>query len=110
VYLPQLVGDDTHCRDKEAHWEIFRTHLEALEHTDIVVAVIDGPDADSGTAWEMGYAYARGIPVIAIRTDFRMAGRHERVNLMLEQSARVITDIESLPGILKSPISPGSPP
>jgi nucleoside 2-deoxyribosyltransferase/predicted secreted protein len=110
VYLPQMVGDDTHCRDQEAHREIFGTHLHALENSDLVVAVIDGADADSGTAWEMGYAYARGIPVIAIRTDFRMAGQHERVNLMLEQSARVIEDIMHLPGILKSPLSLGSAP
>jgi nucleoside 2-deoxyribosyltransferase/predicted secreted protein len=110
VYLPQLIGDDTHSRDRKAHREIFETHRRALEHSDMVVAVIDGADADSGTAWEMGYAYARGIPVIAIRTDFRMAGRYERVNLMLEQSARVITDKAGLPGILKSPFPPGSSP
>jgi nucleoside 2-deoxyribosyltransferase/predicted secreted protein len=90
VYLPQEVGDDTGQRDQEAHREIFRRHRMALDATDVVVAVIDGADADSGTAWEMGYAYARGITVIAIRTDFRMAGHHEHVNLMLEQSSRVV--------------------
>lgn len=96
VYLPQLVGDDTHCRDREAHREIFATHLHALDHSDLVVSVVDGADADSGTAWEMGYAYARGIPVVAIRTDFRMVGYHERVNLMLEQSARVVDNLQEI--------------
>jgi nucleoside 2-deoxyribosyltransferase/predicted secreted protein len=107
VYLPQLVGDDTHCRDQEAHREIFGTHLRALEHSDLVVAVIDGADADSGTAWEMGYAYARGIPVIAIRTDFRMAGHHERVNLMLEQSAHVVNKLQEMISALNNK-KPGS--
>ncbi len=96
VYLPQEVDDDSHHRDSESNQDIFRRHLAALENTDIVVAVIDGADADSGTAWEMGYAYARGIPVLAVRTDFRMAGHHEHVNLMLEQSAQVVRSTEEL--------------
>jgi nucleoside 2-deoxyribosyltransferase/predicted secreted protein len=103
VYLPQEVGDDSHHRGKKAHRDIFHRHLDALENTDIVVAVIDGADADSGTAWEMGYAYAHGIPVIAIRTDFRMAGHHEHVNLMLEQSALVVHSTDDLLVALKSP-------
>ncbi len=105
TYLPQTIGDDTQCRGKAAHQEIFRAHLHALARTDIVVAIIDGADADSGTAWEMGYAYARGIPVVGLRTDFRMAGDHERVNLMLEQASRVISRKEELPMMLKSPCS-----
>jgi len=96
VYLPQEVGDDTGLRDKEAYQGIFRKHCRALDTVDVVVAVIDGSDADSGTAWEMGYAYGRGIPVIAIRTDFRMVGQHEHVNLMLEQSSRVVRSTEEL--------------
>lgn len=106
VYLPQEVGDDTHHRDMKAHQDIFNRHLAALGNTDIVVAVIDGADADSGTAWEMGYAYAHAIPIIAIRTDFRMAGHHEHVNLMLEQSARVVRSTEDLLAALKSPLRP----
>ncbi|NYT21396.1 MAG: nucleoside 2-deoxyribosyltransferase [Methanomicrobiales archaeon] len=104
VYLPQEVGDDTIHRDRKAHQDIFRRHLAAFGNTDVVVAVIDGADADSGTAWEMGYAYAHGIPVVAIRTDFRMAGIHEQVNLMLEQSALVVRSTEDLMVALKSPL------
>jgi nucleoside 2-deoxyribosyltransferase/predicted secreted protein len=104
VYLPQEVGDDSHHRDNKAHRDIFNRHLAALENTDIVVAVIDGADADSGTAWEMGYAYAHAIPVIAIRTDFRMAGHHEHVNLMLEQSGLVVHSAEDLLEALRSPL------
>ena len=53
--------------------------------------------------WEMGYATRRGIPVYAIRTDFRMAGYHELVNLMLEQSSVIVRDIRDLPEVLGSP-------
>jgi nucleoside 2-deoxyribosyltransferase/predicted secreted protein len=103
VYLPQEVGDDTHHRDMRAHQEIFQRHLAALRETDFVIAVVDGADADSGTAWEMGYAYAQGIPIFAIRTDFRMAGHHEHVNLMLEQSALVVHSTEDLLIAMRSP-------
>ncbi len=96
VYLPQDTGDDSHTRDRTAHQGIFEQNLAALAATDAVVAVIDGADADSGTAWEIGYAYAKGIPVVAIRTDFRMAGHHEHVNLMLEQSSAVVHSEEEL--------------
>jgi len=103
VYLPQDVGDDSRHRDRAANQEIFSRHIRELDTTDIVVAVIDGSDADSGTAWEMGYAYAHHIPVIAIRTDFRMAGRHEYVNLMLEQSAVLVRSTKELLTTIKSP-------
>jgi nucleoside 2-deoxyribosyltransferase/predicted secreted protein len=105
VYLPQEVGDDTHCRAASEHGEIFNKHKEALNSADLIVAVIDGADADSGTSWEMGYACHRDIPVYAIRTDFRIAGHHELVNLMLEQSSVIIRRIEDLPGIIGSPLA-----
>jgi nucleoside 2-deoxyribosyltransferase len=102
VYLPQEVGDDTHCRSVSDHKKIFRMHREALDRVDLLVAVIDGADADSGTSWEMGYASHRGIPVYAIRTDFRISGHFELVNLMLEQSSVIVRNIQDLPKFLES--------
>ncbi len=104
VYLPQEVGDSTAMRGMDAHQEIFSQNHTALDASDLVVAVIDGADADSGTAWEMGYAYARGIPVYAIRTDFRIAGATELVNLMLEQSAVVTRSLQELHDALPCPV------
>lgn len=103
VYLPQQAGDDSDIRSREEQGRIFLKNITALKSADIVVANIDGADADSGTAWEMGYAFARGIRVIALRTDFRRSGRLEKVNLMLEESADVVTDIDQLLEAIKSP-------
>ena len=102
VYLPQVVGDDSHTRNKDEQVRIFSENLKALENADLIVAIIDGADADSGTAWEMGYAYARGKPVIALRTDFRRVGDYEKVNLMLEESSAVVTSTVELLEAIKS--------
>ena len=103
VYLPQDSGDDSHKREWDAHKAIFGQNLAALDSSDVVVAVIDGPDADSGTAWEMGYAFSKGIPVVSLRTDFRKAGYHEEVNLMLEHSSTVVHSEEGLVAALLFP-------
>lgn len=104
VHLPQEFGDDSSFRDGLMNGEIFEKNLAALREAELVVAVIDGADADSGTAWEIGYAYACGIPVIALRTDFRSVGGDEKVNLMLEFSSTVVTDRATLIRHLPSPL------
>jgi nucleoside 2-deoxyribosyltransferase len=103
VFLPQEAGDDSDTRNKEEQVRIFSENLRALKNADIIVAIIDGADADSGTAWEMGFAFAHGKQVIALRTDFRRSSNHEKVNLMLEESATVVTSIEYLLDAVKSP-------
>ena len=102
VYLPQDIGDDNPKREKKEHVRIYERNKQALQDTDIILAIIDGADVDSGTAWEMGYATALGIQVIAMRTDFRIAGYEELVNLMLEQSALVVKSKDALLNLLKS--------
>ena len=65
---------------------------QALDDCDLVVALLDGTQADDGTAWEIGYAYAKGIPIYGIRTDMRFVGELPggQVNAMLAGSCRVI--------------------
>lgn len=103
VHLPQEAGDDSDARDIQEQERLFLLNKTALERSDIVVAIIEGADADSGTAWEMGYAFAQGKPVIALRTDFRRVGHHEHVNLMLELSAQVVGSTEDILKALQSP-------
>lgn len=58
--------------------------IDGLDSSSLVIAWLDGPDADSGTCFEVGYAYAKGIPVIGVRTDFRLS-QERGVNLMLSR-------------------------
>jgi len=64
---------------------MFDSLMKALDNAEVVLAVLDGPDADSGTCFEMGYAYGRGKRVVGIRTDFR-DGEDQGLNLMLSNA------------------------
>jgi len=88
VFLPQQEVSQYEGSHNPSR--IFNADLAGLRSSDCVVAICDGSDVDSGTAWECGYACSRGIPVIALRTDFRMFTNNERFNLMIEQSARKV--------------------
>ena len=102
TFLPQReVGELwKHVRKKgrKACKMIYETDLKGLERADVVIAVLDGPDVDSGTAFEVGYACARGKPVIGIKTDARIFTRNEVVNNMLAQGVRAL--VKDLAGIL----------
>lgn len=84
VILPQDFKFGDSYNRPEHFPEIYRVCLDALKESDVVVAVLDGPDVDSGTAFELGYARALGLPVIGIRTDFRES-QERGLNVMLAQ-------------------------
>jgi nucleoside 2-deoxyribosyltransferase len=86
VWLPQELEPRASTAES-----IFMADVKGIEQADIVVAVMDGPDPDSGTCWECGYAYAKGKPIITVRTDLRKTGDADGTpfNLMLSVSANV---------------------
>ena len=63
---------------------IYEQCLQSLEEADLMVAILDGPDVDSGVAFEMGYARARGVPIIGVRTDYRES-QDRGLNIVLAQ-------------------------
>ena len=67
---------------------IVRTCREAIDNCTCMVALLDGAQVDDGTAWEIGYASARDLPVYGLRTDFRNAGDTQcgLVNSMIQGS------------------------
>ena len=76
---------------------IFATDVEGIDGAAAVVAIMDGPDPDSGTAWECGYAYGKK-PIILVRTDIRAEAGPSTYNAMLTESA---TERLDLPGATK---------
>jgi nucleoside 2-deoxyribosyltransferase len=89
VWLPQ----EHEPRSRSAK-DIFLTDVEGLDSSDVVLANMDGPDPDSGTCWECGYAYKKK-PIIVYRTDFRKSGDTDSTayNLMLTESANEVVDV-----------------
>jgi len=65
---------------------IFKGCRDAIDSCTCIVALLDGAQVDDGTAWEIGYAYAKGLPIYGLRTDFRQAGetKYNYANSMIQ--------------------------
>lgn len=88
VFLPQ---EQEHGRDGPG---IFATDVGGIDWADGLVAIMDGLDPDSGTSWEVGYAYGVKRPVVLVRTDYRgQTGSAGEYNPMLTQSATIRLDL-----------------
>jgi nucleoside 2-deoxyribosyltransferase len=76
---------------------IFATDVGGIDWADALVAIMDGADPDSGTAWECGYAYGKK-PIVLVRTDFReQTGSGAPYNPMLTESATIRLDLPAAP-------------
>lgn len=89
--------------------ELGRANAERIDDADAVFAILDGVDVDSGTAAEIGYAFARGKYVCGLRTDFRLAGDNAGaiVNLQVQyfieaSGGRVVTSVDDFVALARS--------
>ena len=79
--------------------ETFQSDRDAIDRADAVVLLYHGAYSDSGTAWECGYAYAKGKPVVVVH----FSGKS---NLMIHEGCRANLfpddlkdyDFEAMPG------------
>lgn len=67
-----------------------------MKDVDLVVAVLDGLHVGAGTAWELGYAYARGIPAIGLKTDESVEEGLEYLSAILLGSMEIVNSVEKL--------------
>lgn len=84
IDLPQDIKHHGEYNSKKFFRAVYQACVAGVERADVVVAVLDGPSSDDGTSFEVGYAIAKGKPVIGIRTDYRMS-QDRGCNLMLSQ-------------------------
>lgn len=84
VFLPQ--ENEQSSDDLNA---IFKSDVAGIDWAQLVLGNLDGADSDSGTCWELGYAYGKNMPTIVYRTDFRV-GKVDIVNLMMTESANCV--------------------
>lgn len=83
TFLPHR---DNPPKDEHNVADIFRNDRRGIDECDVVVASLNGVITDDGTAWELGYAYAKGKHIVGLHTDWRRRFDHEVVNLMIECS------------------------
>jgi nucleoside 2-deoxyribosyltransferase len=83
-YFSPRLNQLDHLPFGSVEWrrEVFANDVKHIDWADVVVAVHDFVDdhVDSGTAWEIGYAYATGKPIILVHE------KDTKVNLMLSDS------------------------
>lgn len=81
VYSPRVDGVliEMSAADKiKNSRQVFMTNCQKLRWADLVLAVVDG--RDTGTTWEMGFAFATGIKIITY-TD-----NDYGLNVMIQES------------------------
>lgn len=50
-------------------WNVFEMDVKELATSKLVIAIYDTHYSDTGTAWELGFAYANHIPVLLLCTN-----------------------------------------
>jgi nucleoside 2-deoxyribosyltransferase len=104
VFLPQVEVQAIQTLDADT---IFRVDVDGVRSSDAIVAVLDGADPDSGTSFECGLAFALGLPIVLVRTDFRAGGdalpgqKLATVNLMLSQASTAVVALTNPTGKLE---------
>lgn len=63
IPMEHFIPNGENLSNNEWAEAVFKMDVEALNKCDRVVAAYLGLRSDTGTAWEIGYAYAKGIPV-----------------------------------------------
>lgn len=91
IILPQATAEPMlYGKTKFSPQALFDENIAGINQADIILAVLDHADPDSGTCWECGYAFKLGKPIIGLRTDIRPGGDDpaKPVNLMLSISCK----------------------
>ncbi|MBG9456236.1 nucleoside 2-deoxyribosyltransferase [Lysinibacillus sphaericus] len=81
LYVPQendAINDKTAYADSLA---IAQADLEMLQNSDVLVAVLDGVEIDSGVAAEIGAFAMLDRPIVGVFTDVRQQGRDNMMKI-----------------------------
>lgn len=68
---------------------VFKMDLENLVNSDMVFAMYTGHYGTTGTSWEIGFAYAQGIPIVLYIPDWT---RESKFSLMILNCAKHYMD------------------
>jgi nucleoside 2-deoxyribosyltransferase len=81
---------------------IAKGDLKGFDNCKLVIASLNGFNVGAGTAWEMGYAHAKKIQVIAIKTDRKPEESIEEISAIIAGTTKITTSLEELEKEIKN--------
>ena len=84
IPMEHFIPNGENLSNNEWAEAVFKMDVAALDKSNLVIASYLGLRSDTGTAWEIGYAYAKGIPVTLILHSDALEGE---VSIMPIQSS-----------------------
>ncbi len=94
TFMPHRDGG-IWLRKEENSGQFFEKDKNAIEECGAMIAVLDY-NVDSGTAWEMGYAYSKGLKIIGFVDDIRIFAPDLQLNAMIINSCRIVCGFDEL--------------
>ncbi|MFI3210186.1 MAG: nucleoside 2-deoxyribosyltransferase [Peptostreptococcaceae bacterium] len=91
VFSPKEHQFDKEFEIGSSAWSLatFNNDKKFIDWAEIMVAVYDGNYSDSGTAWEIGYAYGTQKPIVIVHVG-------ETSNLMIHEGSHASLTIDEL--------------
>ncbi len=76
--------------------------VEGFKDCKLVIVNLNGLHVGAGTAWELGYAYARNIPIVGIKTDESVEEAFEYLSPILIGSMKIVASLGELEKEIKT--------
>ncbi|WP_053365717.1 nucleoside 2-deoxyribosyltransferase [Bacillus sp. FJAT-27245] len=89
LFSPFRHSSEAEFGSRQWSIETFMDDIKHIKWAEVVVGIYHGNYSDSGTAWELGYAYATDKPVIVVHVG-------ENSNLMVHEGAHANITLEEL--------------
>ena len=99
TFLPHRDAGDLGEPTFEARDRVFQADLAALDECGACVALLTGPDHDSGTCVELGYMFALHKPCFGLTDDRRFL--NNMVWGVCNDGATLVTSIQALIPLVK---------
>jgi nucleoside 2-deoxyribosyltransferase len=95
-------------RWRELWLAVGRRNRAAIISADLLIALLDGQEVDSGTAAEVGFGAGLGKPCFGLRTDLRENGEAgvevnlQVVSFIIESGGQIVGSLDELIGALEN--------
>lgn len=75
--------------------------IDGFKDCRLVIVNLNGLHVGAGTSWELGYAYAKGIPIIGIKSDEPVENAMDYLSPIIIASTKIVTSFEELEAEIK---------